>query len=82
MQAIYKRCGISSPALSIILNGELVFVAFVMRYPRALVYGQFPFFDRSDCESQRIFLSGLVRFCQQSIQVAGETVRALSKNCI
>ena len=36
-------CSISSPALFIILNGELVFVAFVMRYPRALVYGQFPF---------------------------------------
>ena len=36
-------CSISSPALSIILNGELVFVAFVMRYPRVLVYGQFPF---------------------------------------
>ena len=37
-------CSISSPALSIILNGESVFVAFVMRYPRALVYGHFPFF--------------------------------------
>ena len=33
---------ISSPALCIILNGK-VFVAFVIRYPRALVYGQFPF---------------------------------------
>ena len=35
-------CSISSPALCIILNGK-VFVAFVIRYPRALVYGQFPF---------------------------------------
>ena len=36
-------CSISSPTLSIKLDGK-VFVAFVMRYPRALVYGNFPFF--------------------------------------
>ena len=42
MFVIMVSCSISSPALCIILNGK-VFVAFVIRYPRALVYGQFPF---------------------------------------
>ena len=43
MFVIMVSCSISSPTLSIILDGK-VFVAFVMRYPRALVYGHFPFF--------------------------------------
>ena len=43
MFVIMVSCSISSPTLSIKLDGK-VFVAFVMRYPRALVYGQFPFF--------------------------------------
>ena len=43
MFVIMVSCSISSPTLSIILDGK-VFVAFVMSYPRALVYGQFPFF--------------------------------------
>ena len=42
MFVITVSCSISSPALSIILNGK-VFVAFVIRYPRALVYSHFPF---------------------------------------
>ena len=42
MFVVMVSCSISSPALCIILNGK-VFVAFVIRYPRALVYGQFPF---------------------------------------
>ena len=42
MFVIMVSCSISSPTLSIILDGK-VFVAFVMRYPRVLVYGQFPF---------------------------------------
>ena len=43
MFVILASCSISSPTLSIILDGK-VFVAFVMSYPRALVYGHFPFF--------------------------------------
>ena len=43
MFVILVSCSISSPTLSIILDGK-VFVAFVMSYPRALVYGHFPFF--------------------------------------
>ena len=42
MFVVMVSCSISSPALCIILNGK-VFVTFVIRYPRALVYGQFPF---------------------------------------
>ena len=43
MFVIMVSCSISSPTLSIILDGK-VFVAFVMSYPRALVYGHVPFF--------------------------------------
>ena len=65
-------CSISSPALSIILNGELVFVAFVMRYPRALVYGQFPFLID-------VIVKVSVFFCQGSLAFVSKASKWLEK---